>query len=75
MKIRPLRINFRALAKMILCKTDAPMASFWGSPKANFLEIRSLRVNFRALAKIDFVQNRGSNGKLMGIAEGEFFEN
>ena len=26
LKIRPLRINFRGLAKMILCKTEVPKA-------------------------------------------------
>ena len=52
MKIRSLRINFRALAKMIVCKTEVPMARVRESPRANFSKIRPLRINFRALAKM-----------------------
>ena len=50
------------------------MASFWGSPQAKFLKIRPLRINFRALAKM-ILSKRGSNGKFLGIAGGEIFEN
>ena len=36
LKIRLLRINFRALAKMNSCKTDAPLTRVQESPKAKF---------------------------------------
>ena len=48
-----LRIKFRALAKMILCKIEAPMARLLESSKANFLKIMPLRINFRALPKMN----------------------
>ena len=58
-KIRPLRINLIALARMILWKTDAPMARDQESPKAKFLKIRPFRIIW-GTRENDFIQNRAS---------------
>ena len=41
-----------ALAKMISCKTEAPMAMVLGSQKATFFKIRPLRINLMAVARM-----------------------
>ena len=71
MKIIPLRINFRALAKMILCKRG-PSGKGLGVTEGEILKIIPLRINFRALAKM--ILNRGCNGKGLGVVEREILK-
>ena len=58
---------------MIVCKTDAPMARVQESPKAKFLKIRPFRT-IQGTRENDFIQNRASSGKGLGVAEGEILQ-